>query len=137
MKKVLFLIVSVFVFSNTTFAEKEPRFDIVMKEGQVVRDLNTNEFYVGYDNVRQSQSGILWWERTNVRCTKPGKEKCRATIDGNTYYFTISDPTNNNSYDFDSRMIVNIVNDLLVDTEELCFNSKESTGGLSVQASVR
>lgn len=46
MKKVLFLIVSVFVFSNTTFAEKEPRFDIVMKEGQVVRDLNTNEFYV-------------------------------------------------------------------------------------------
>ncbi|MEE1020283.1 MAG: hypothetical protein U0L93_02555 [Bacteroidales bacterium] len=136
MKKVLFLIVSVFVFSNTTFAEKEPRFHVVMKEGQVVRDLNTNESYVGYENVKQSQAGILWWKRTNVRCTKPGKEKCRATVDGNTYYFTISDPTNNNSYDFDSRMIVNIVNDLLVDTEELCFNSKESTGGLSVQASL-
>ena len=68
MKKVLFLIVSVFVFSNTTFAEKAPRFHVVMKEGQVVRDLNTNESYVGYENVKQSQAGILWWKRTNVRC---------------------------------------------------------------------
>ena len=132
----MFQLYNYFYLCNVSFADKEPRFDVIMKEGHVVRDLNTNELYVGYDNVRQSQSGILWWERTNVRCSKPGNERCRATIDGNTYYFTISDPTNNNSYDFDSRMIVNIVNDLLVDTEELCFNSKESTGGLSVQASL-
>lgn len=136
MRKIVFLIISVFVLSNIAFADKEPRFHVIMKEGRVVEDLNTGDFYVGYEFVKQYQSGVLWWERTNVRCSKPGNEKCRATVDGNTYYFTISDPTNNNSYDFDSRMIVDIVNDLLADTEENCFNSQTLTGGLSVQVSL-
>lgn len=113
MKKIFFIATLALVILSSNLFAREPRFHVHKHSGQKVV-LDTGGWFVGYEWVDIQESGILWWYKVTVRCSRPGYEQCSAKIGGTSYFFSISDIDNPESTnDFNADVITNITNELL------------------------
>ena len=118
MKKIFLIATLALVILSSNLFAGVPRMTLLREDGKVVSSGFFDHPYLGYDVVRQTVSGYLWWKTYDVRCVNPGEQPCSVTAGGTTYYLTISDINNDEiTYDFKESLMVEISNKIFEEIE--------------------
>lgn len=115
--------VAIVGISGMLHAEKLPKINLRMENGEVVSGPLSNDSYIGYKLVETEHSGFWFWEKVTVKCSGKGLERCRAVINGTVYYFTVEDDSGN-SYYLDSEVLMNVANSLLDDIDDVIIKGE-------------
>lgn len=117
-------------------AEKVPIFNVQKKEGQVVEYQTDNgkiAHYMGFSDVSQKylgeEDGFTVYD---VKCTKPGYERCSARHNGRRYYFSVSPFPGGTPLRFYHENFKKEFNDLM-DMSELDFFDGKLSGMRSIK----
>lgn len=131
MKKIFFIATLVIVVLSSNLFARQPKINFYTNGGKIVSTALLDHPYIGYDIVRQTESGALWWKKYNVRCVDPGETPCSATAGGTTYYYTISDINNDNiTYDFNESLMMGLSNKIFEEIETGIIDNKIVGNGI-------
>jgi len=131
MKKIFLIATLALVILSSNLFAGVPRMTLLREDGKVVSSGFFDHPYLGYDVVRQTVSGYLWWKTYDVRCVNPGEQPCSVTAGGTTYYLTISDINNDDiTYDFNEMLMIELSNKIFEEIELGIIEGKREGKGI-------
>lgn len=131
MKKIFLIATLALVILSSNLFARKPKVELYRYGGQIVSTALLDYPYIGYDIVRQTESGMLWWKEYDVHCVGSGEQPCSLTAGGNIYYFTISDINNDDiTYDFNEMLMIELSNKIFEEIELGIIEGKREGKGI-------
>lgn len=134
-KKILLCAFAVCAFASA-FADKVPRIEVSKQGGKMITSGGVlDKPYIGYNRVESKHSGFGPFEKVVVTCSGNGYEVCEATING-VGYMLIPAYDESASYNFDSAVLLSIVNSIIEEIEQIPLDDNGRNGEKSKTISI-